>query len=103
MLQCFGLELLSEMGVLLEAQRFNGPSQSIYVIFFYSPPCAPLLAESLAGRGSCCSCRFPCWHLFGMAPACCRAAQPLLAPSLANEDTAQPGQQAARFLRAVLC
>jgi hypothetical protein len=37
MLKCFGLELVSEKGALLEAQRFSGPTQSVYVLNFYQP------------------------------------------------------------------
>ena len=38
MLQCFGLELYSELGAFLEAQRFSGPNQTVYVLYFYPPP-----------------------------------------------------------------
>jgi hypothetical protein len=38
MLKCFGLELHSEKDALLEAQRFSGPTQSVYVLNFYQPP-----------------------------------------------------------------
>jgi hypothetical protein len=41
MLQCFGLELYSELNDFLEAQRFSGPSQKVYVLFFYKPPPPP--------------------------------------------------------------
>jgi hypothetical protein len=49
MLQCFGLELYSELGVFLEAQRFGGGSKSVYVLFYYPPPCVLLsFSPSLA-------------------------------------------------------
>jgi hypothetical protein len=38
MLACFGLELYSEQNALLEAQRFDGPNKTVYVLFFYMPP-----------------------------------------------------------------
>ncbi len=39
MLQCFGLEVYSELNALLEAQRFtNIGSQTVYALFFYRPP-----------------------------------------------------------------
>jgi hypothetical protein len=38
MLQCFGLSLYSEQNSFLEAQRFSGPSQTLYVLYFYRPP-----------------------------------------------------------------
>ena len=38
MLLCFGLELYSETDTFLEAQRFSGPNQTVYVLFFYQPP-----------------------------------------------------------------
>ncbi len=41
MLQCFGLELYSELNDFLEAQRFSGPNQKVYVLFFYRPPPPP--------------------------------------------------------------
>jgi hypothetical protein len=67
MLQCFGLELYSEMGALLESQRFNGPVLSVYVIFFYAPPCVPLPAEQLAGSCSAAAAADPlAWHQFDM-------------------------------------
>jgi hypothetical protein len=46
MLQCFGLELYSELDEFLEAQRFGGSNQSVYVLFFYRPPPPPRYAAT---------------------------------------------------------
>jgi hypothetical protein len=37
MLQCFNLELASELGASLDMQPFSG-SPSVYTIFFFHPP-----------------------------------------------------------------
>ena len=50
MLQCYGLDLYSEQNVFLEAQRFSGPNQTVYVLFFYTPPSPPRWG-SLGGCG----------------------------------------------------
>jgi hypothetical protein len=54
MLQCFGLELYSELDEFLEAQRFGGSNQSVYVLFFYMPPAPP--------RYVCSSCVLSTWR-----------------------------------------
>jgi hypothetical protein len=46
MLQCFGLELYSELDQFLEAHRFDGGSKSVYVNFFYRPPPPPRYATA---------------------------------------------------------
>ncbi len=91
MLQCFGLELYSEQNMFLEAQRFGGVNQSVYVIFFYRPPPPPrfatpaavqdlvsilLLARSLAGLlRTCGMCLLaPASSADGVSIACARDA-----------------------------
>lgn len=47
MLQCYGLELYSEQDQFLEAHRFDGGSQRVYVVFFYQPPPPPRYATAV--------------------------------------------------------
>ena len=40
-LQCFCVDLYSELDVFLETRCFGGADQSVYVIYFYLPPSPP--------------------------------------------------------------